>query len=138
MTPNVGRGIWAVFIEAHSIPKDVTDDIAVYKYSPSLTLQAMRGKVDRIAQPATYDSFQSFVRRMARDGLAPELQSVKEELRQGKRVLTSGTINPNTARGQKPEFAAPVKPCPKVYRRRCIRNSSLPTSMSLRPPELRL
>ena len=69
--------------------KDVTEDISVYKYSPTLALRNLRAKVDRLAHPVIYDSFQSFARRMARDGLAPGLEGVKEELRQGDCFLPS-------------------------------------------------
>ncbi|KAG9050500.1 hypothetical protein FS837_004994 [Tulasnella sp. UAMH 9824] len=61
--------------------KDITEDITVYRFSQPNLLSELQTKVARLSDAASYVSFRSLARGLAKDGLGPEAGEEKEDIR---------------------------------------------------------
>ncbi|KAF8581587.1 hypothetical protein K439DRAFT_1647835 [Ramaria rubella] len=65
--------------------KEITEEISVYRLSPTKLLQMIAAKVARLSQSSVFDQYPSLRRQLARDGLSL-LNEEKDELRQACRT----------------------------------------------------
>ncbi|KAG8893985.1 hypothetical protein FRC01_013235 [Tulasnella sp. 417] len=65
--------------------KEITEDITVYRFSQATLLSELQAKVTRLSDAASYVSFRSLARGLAKDGLGPEAGEEKEDIRKGRR-----------------------------------------------------
>lgn len=60
---------------------EITEDIVVYRYTPSKLVEYLKAKVARLASPETFEKSRTLIRNLAKEGL---MEDGKESLLKSK------------------------------------------------------